>query len=278
MRVELAPGFGLNVELSGSGAPLVLLHGFTGSSQAWSPLRALLAERFTLIAVDIVGHGLSDKSGALDHYLLPQAATDIVQAVEALGFSRCAWLGYSMGGRLALRIAADHPEAIECLALIGASPGLSSADERAARVASDEVLAQNIERDGVEAFIDYWENIPLFASQRLLPPERRAAIRAGRVRNTPVGLATSLRGMGTGTQDPLYDRLASLHMPVLALAGELDTKYTAIAHEMAAAIPGARALIVPGAGHAAHTENPDFCGETIAAFISSSTTTEGIAP
>jgi 2-succinyl-6-hydroxy-2,4-cyclohexadiene-1-carboxylate synthase len=277
MRIELGPGFGLNVERSGSGSPLVLLHGFTGSVGAWSPLRESLAERFTLFAIDVVGHGLSDKPATLDHYFLPQAAADVVRAVEIAGLSKCAWLGYSMGGRLALRVATDFPQAVERLALIGASPGLASPEERGARVASDELLAQNIERDGVEAFIDYWENIPLFASQKRLPPERQAAIRAGRLRNDTVGLASSLRGMGTGTQEPLHDRLTSLRIPVLALAGELDTKYTAIAREMAAAIPDALTLVVPGAGHAAHTENPDFCGAAIAAFLSKSKSTEGIA-
>lgn len=277
MRIELEPGFGLNVERSGTGAPLVLLHGFTGSAQAWSPLSDLLAERFTLIAVDVVGHGLSDKPATLDHYFLPQAAADVIRAVEIAGFSRCAWLGYSMGGRLALRVATNFPQAVERLALIGASPGLAFSEERAARVASDELLAQTIERDGVEAFVDYWENIPLFASQKRLPPERQTAIRAGRLRNEAVGLAGSLRGMGTGTQEPFYDRLASLRMPVLALAGELDTKYTAIAREMATAVPDARARVVPGAGHAAHSENPDFCGAAIAAFLSASKSTEGIA-
>ncbi len=277
MRIELEPGFGLNVERWGSGTPLVLLHGFTGSAQAWSPLRELLATRFTLVAVDIVGHGLSDKPAALDHYLLPRAAADVVRAVELAGFSRSAWLGYSMGGRLALRVATDHPQAVERLALIGASPGLASPEERAARVASDELLAQNIERDDVEAFIDYWENIPLFASQRLLPAERQAAIRAGRLRNEAVGLATSLRGMGTGTQEPLHRQLSSLAMPVLALAGELDSKYVAIAREMAAAIPEARFASVPGAGHAAHSENPAFCGTMISSFLSSTWNIEGVA-
>ncbi len=277
MRIELEPGFGLNVERWGSGTPLVLLHGFTGSAQAWSPLRELLAMRFTLIAVDIVGHGLSDKPAALDHYLMPRAAADVVRAVELAGFSRCAWLGYSMGGRLALRVATDHPHAVERLALIGASAGLASAEDRSARVASDELLAQKIERDGVEAFIDYWENIPLFASQRLLPAERQAAIRAGRLGNEAVGLASSLRGMGTGTQEPLHQRLPSLSMPVLALAGELDAKYVTIGREMAAAIPEARFASVPGAGHAAHSENADFCGTMITAFLSSSQKTEGVA-
>lgn len=275
MRIEVEPGFGLNVERSGDGPPLVLLHGFTGSAEAWSPFREMLSDRFTLLAVDIVGHGKSDRPDSLGHYAPGQAAADVVGAMEKAGFPGFDLLGYSMGGRLALRVAVDHPGRIRRLVLIGASPGLATAEERAARVASDEALARGIERDGVERFIDYWESIPLFESQRSLPDERRAAIRAGRLRNTAAGLAASLRGMGTGSQEPLHDRLSGLPMPALLLAGELDTKYLAIAEEMAAAIPEARWLAVPGAGHAAQTENPAFCAEAVAAFLSQPTTSQG---
>ena len=77
--------------------------------------------------------------------------------------------------------------------------GIDCGEDRIARVSSDEILARNLERDGVEPFIDYWEGIPLFASQRALPDEVRARIREGRLRNRATGLANSLRGMGAGS-------------------------------------------------------------------------------
>ena len=266
-RVPLDGGFFLNVERMGSGPPLVLLHGFTGSAMSWGPLAEMLAARYTLLAVDIVGHGASSKPETPDRYAIERAARDAVTAMLAFGFRRSAWLGYSMGGRLALSIAATLPEAVERLVLVGASPGLADPAERGARRAADEALADRIEAEGVPAFVDYWESLPLFKTQQRLPAGMRRAIRRSRLANDAHGLANSLRGMGTGAQPPLHDQLNDITMPSLLLAGSLDAKFAAIAGEMAAAMPDARAVRVPGAGHAAHMEKAAYCARTITAFL-----------
>lgn len=265
--VPLDGGFSLNVERWGKGPPLVLLHGFTGSAMSWGPLAEMLAARFTLLAVDVVGHGASGKPAAPDRYAIDRAARDAVTAMLAFGFRRSAWLGYSMGGRLALAVAAALPDAVERLALIGASPGLADAGEREARRAADEALADRIERDGVPAFVDEWEALPLFATQARLPEGMRRAIRRGRLANDARGLANSLRGMGAGAQPPLHDRLPDITAPSLLLAGALDGKFAAIAGDMAATMPDARVRLVPGAGHAAHIEKAAYCARTITAFL-----------
>jgi 2-succinyl-6-hydroxy-2,4-cyclohexadiene-1-carboxylate synthase len=266
-RLEVAAGFFLNVEVAGAGPAIVLLHGFTGSAAGWGRFGELLRERLTTVAVDIAGHGQSDKPAEIDHYRMPQVVADIARAVELAGFARGAWLGYSMGGRTALHVAAAFPQSVERLALIGASAGIAEAGGRAARVADDERLAGRIIFEGVPAFVDYWESIPLFASQRNLPEELRQEIRTGRLACDPIGLANSLRGMGTGAQEPLHGRLGELPMPVLAMAGELDTRYAATAQDLAARLPRGRAAIVPAAGHAAHIENPEWCAREVITFV-----------
>ncbi len=266
-RISIAPGFYLNVEKAGAGPPLVLLHGFTGSAASWAPFSELLNERFTTVAIDIVGHGHSDKPRDRGHYQMNQVAADLVKAVGLVGFPHAHWLGYSMGGRTALCVAANHPGNVAKLVLIGASPGLPTEQERLARRNSDEAIAQHIESAGVPAFVNYWERLPLFATQSRLPSEVQERIRAGRLRNDPVGLVNSLRGMGTGSQPALHDRLPTIVMSTLLLAGEQDTKYLAIGQEMAAAMPRARLLAVPGAGHAAQLENSDFCARETTAFL-----------
>lgn len=268
MRIEVSPGFGLHLEVAGSGPPLALLHGFTGSGRSWGRFGELLARHFTTIAIDAVGHGSSESPRELAHYSMDAAAPDVVTAVQKAGFREADWLGYSMGGRLALHVAAAYPEHVRRLTLIGASAGLRTAAEREARVASDAKLVELIEGEGIEAFTNYWEAIPLFASQARLPGEQRAAIRAGRLRNSPLGLANSLRGMGAGAQRALHDNLPALPMPVFAMAGELDTKYTEIAYELAEAIPHGVAMVIPDAGHAAQTEQPELCADAVAAFLS----------
>ena len=265
-RVDV-DGLGLHAELAGSGPPLVLLHGFTGSAGTWSGLTAALAADYTVIAPDLIGHGRSDAPGDVDRYRMSRAVDDLVALVRQLGHGRAAWLGYSLGGRTALQLVVQHPEAVEALILEGASPGIADGDERAARVASDEAMAERIERDGVEAFVDTWERVPLFATQLSLPAETRAAIRTTRTANTATGLANSLRGMGAGAQDPLLDRVAGIAVPTLLIAGELDTKYVEIARDMARTMPDATMHLIEGAGHAAHLERPEAFQRPLLEFL-----------
>jgi 2-succinyl-6-hydroxy-2,4-cyclohexadiene-1-carboxylate synthase len=177
-------------------------------------------------------------------------------------------LGYSLGGRVALHYAVAAPERVAALILIGASPGIPDEAERRARREADEALARDIERDGVAAFVDRWERLPLFASQATLPAEVRASLRAQRLRNSPTGLANSLRGMGAGSQPSLWDRLPGLHVPTLLIAGELDAKYCDLARKMAAAMPAARLALIPRAGHAAHLEQPAALATAVHDFFS----------
>ena len=250
-------GLTIHVDAAGEGPPLVLLHGFTGSSDTWRDLAGRLAGGYRTIAPDLVGHARSDAPEAVERYAIRRAAADLVALLRELGHERAAWLGYSLGGRVALQVAADHPQAVAALVLEGASPGIADAAERAARLASDEALAQRIERDGVEAFVGEWERVPLFASQLALPAEARAAVRATRLAQRARGLANSLRGMGAGAQAPLHDRLPSIAVPTLLLAGSLDEKYVAIGRDMARTLPDATMRMVEGAGHAAHLERPE---------------------
>ncbi len=240
------------------GPTLVMLHGFTGSAAGWGDhLDTLAAYGLRVIALDLPGHGQSDAPADPRRYGIEYCRQDILAALQELGVSQgeAVLLGYSMGGRVALYTAFSG--FFRALILESASPGLEDPAEREQRRASDEALAASIERDGVQEFIDHWEKLPLFASQSTLPPEAREALRGQRLSNRPGGLAQSLRGVGTGVQPSLHARLPTLHIPVLLIAGELDTKFSAIARSMAQALPQSQLRIVPGAGHAIHLERPE---------------------
>ena len=260
-------GLSLHVTIEGDGPPIVLLHGFTGSADTWRDLTDRLAVEYRTIAPDLVGHARSEAPAAVARYAIRRAAADLVELLSALGHERAAWLGYSLGGRVALQVAADHPQAVAALLLEGASPGIADDAERGARRASDDALAERIERDGVEAFVDEWEQVPLFASQRGMPAEARAAVRATRLAQRAHGLANSLRGMGAGAQAPLHERLPSIDAPTLLLAGSLDKRYVAIAGEMAQTLPGATIGVIEGAGHAAHLERPEAFAQAVEDFL-----------
>ena len=226
---------------------VVLVHGFTQTRRSWGPIVERLAANHQVVAVDAPAHGLSSSY-----------RVGLEEGARLLGEvgNEAAYVGYSMGGRLALHLALAAPYLVKRLVLVGATPGIEDEHERAARRAADEVLAAGLEKDGLDAFLERWLANPLFAT---LPPE--AAGVEERKENTARALADSLRLMGTGTQEPLWTRLKELTMPALFVVGEHDEKFTAIAHRMATAWGGpsgtAHVAVVEGAGHAAHLERPD---------------------
>lgn len=261
-------GVQLNVERSGVGPPVLCLHGFTGSLRTWDALAEALSDRFTVLTVDLLGHGRSDAPPDAQRYSAEQTAADLVALLHQLGYERASFVGYSMGGRVALQAAVAYPHAVSALVLESASPGIAADADRYERRRSDGALAEIIEREGVEAFVGLWERVPLFASQASLPPDVLDAQRRERLQQSAVGLAGSLRGLGAGTQQPLFNRLEGLAMPVLLIAGELDAKYSRLATEMARAVPSARSAIVPGAGHNVHLEKPEEFERLVVDFLS----------
>jgi 2-succinyl-6-hydroxy-2,4-cyclohexadiene-1-carboxylate synthase len=255
------------VEAEGSGESLLLLHGFTGSSVNWAGHISALAQRYRVFAIDILGHGRSDAPADPARYRMENVAGDIAAVLAELKAAPVHLLGYSMGGRLALYLAITYPTLVKSLILESASPGVETAEERRQRRRQDEQLAKWIEREGIEAFVRRWEQLPLFASQQNLPPSVRDNLRRQRRQNTTQGLANSLRGMGTGAQPSLWSRLPELAMPVLLLAGELDSKFVAIAQQMAARLPAAWLTVVPGAGHTIHLERPALFDEVVLGWL-----------
>lgn len=226
---------------------LVFMHGFTHTRTSWDRVAGAFADRYDTLTVDAPGHG---EAGGL-RMDLPTAA----EWLEPIGGS-ATYVGYSMGGRLALHLALARPTIVTRLVLVSSTAGIADAAGRTARRADDEQRATEIERDGVAAFLERWLALPLFAG---LPED--AARFGERQANSAEGLASSLRLAGTGAQSSLWDRLGELPMPVLLVAGALDAKFAAIAEQMAAAIHSAELAIVPDAGHVVHLERPaEFVG------------------
>jgi 2-succinyl-6-hydroxy-2,4-cyclohexadiene-1-carboxylate synthase len=247
----------LHVEVRGSGPPLVLLHGFTQTGRLWGHFGELLALSHTLVAVDLPGHGDSASVRAD----LPATADLVAQAVrDQIGEEQCVLLGYSLGARVALHVGMAGSLPLSHVVFIGVTAGIEDQAERARRRVSDDALADALEASGnVEEFVDAWLRGPLF--ERL--ESGGAGEREERLRNTAAGLASSLRLCGTGTQEPLWDRLPSLSCPVLALAGSDDIRFASHALRMARLVPHGVASLIPGGGHAVHLAQPEQTGRIV---------------
>ncbi len=236
----------------------VFLHGFAGSARDWERCGETVERLgFRAVAVDLPGHGDTDVPEDPARFTVEETTRDLSALLESSGISAAHWIGYSMGGRVALHAAATSPKRVRSLLLESASPGIQPEPGREARRAADEALAAEIERRGVEWFADHWGAQALFATQAALSSPVRAALRESRLRNSAAGLAGSLRGLGQGTQPYLGPRLASITCRTLLVTGALDEKYGALASAMAAAMPDARHRVILKAGHNVHLEQPE---------------------
>lgn len=231
------------------------------------PLGGRLIDIRQVAAVDLPGHGHNDLGGDAQVFGFEHTVDAVARVLHQHQLCPVHIIGYSMGGRIAIGLAARYPESIASLSLIGASPGLSNPVERAARRRADDELADDLLENGLAAFVDRWMASPIFASQSRLGSDALEFARVQRLANDPDGLAGSLRGAGAGAQPSQWHHLADIEVPVLLLAGEDDPKFRAIAIRMAAALPRATIRVVPNAGHAAHLENPTYVMHVIEEFL-----------
>jgi 2-succinyl-6-hydroxy-2,4-cyclohexadiene-1-carboxylate synthase len=248
-------GLRWEVRAYGAGTPLLLIHGFTGRGTSWAGHAAVFARSFRVVVVDLPGHGRS-ATGDVRRMTVERTADDLATILRRLGAAPADVIGYSLGARIALRLAVAHPDVVRRLVLESPSPGIADPATRNERRAADDALADRIERDGVPAFVAEWEAQPIFATQATLPPARAARIRSIRLSNRPDGLASSLRGAGQGVMEPLVDRLGEVRAATLVISGALDLRARPRAEAVAARIPGARLAILDGSGHTPHDERP----------------------
>ncbi|MFL5841542.1 MAG: alpha/beta fold hydrolase [Thermoleophilaceae bacterium] len=231
---------------------VVFLPGFMQHADAWAPVAAAVGERYPSKAVDFATWTFEDRLAEI------REAASIGDVL----------VGYSMGGRLALHAALRDPERYAGLALVGVSPGIEDAGEWRRRGRADEELAAWIESHPIEEVVARWEQNLVFESQS---PALVEAQRPGRLAHSPADLALLLRTAGQGALAPAWDRLGELRTPVLALAGDNDSTYWEAAQRMRASVEarGGRieAVGIPGAGHAAHLEQPEAVRDALIEWL-----------
>jgi 2-succinyl-6-hydroxy-2,4-cyclohexadiene-1-carboxylate synthase len=280
-RVDI-DGLGWAVRETGSGPALLLLHGFTGSGRSWDGglADAAVEAGFSVIVPDLPGHGGTGwRAGRpagpvagvhpddLSRASIERSADDLVELLDALGQRSAHVVGYSMGARVALRLAIAHPACVGRLVLEAASAGIADDAERTSRRAADEALTQILERGGIVGFVDAWERSPVLAGEARLSAATRSALREIRLGHDPAGLAASLRAAGQGAMEPLHGRLGDVAAATLVIVGAGDPARERAA-TVAAGIPGARLAVVDEAAHAPHLEAPDAFRRLVLDFVS----------
>ncbi|MBI9074926.1 MAG: 2-succinyl-6-hydroxy-2,4-cyclohexadiene-1-carboxylate synthase [Desulfatibacillum sp.] len=238
--------------------PLVLLHGFMGRGESFSPVIPMLGERYFVVTVDLPGHGrslFSSMSKSQQPQNLPQAASMVLQSLDVLGMDSFYLYGYSMGGRVAQQVCLLSPERIKHLFLESAGQGIKNSEERNARRTKDEALLENIRtKEDFRQFLIAWHRLPLFrtlAQSPLLP-----GLLESKLKNNVRELQQALRVMGVGTHPWFGQNLAGRSVPITYFFGEQDAKYKMEAAEAFKIIPRMRIIPFPRASHNMHIQFP----------------------
>lgn len=224
---------------------VVLVPGFTQTASSWARTAEVVRASCEVRSLDVPA---------------PGTFATTARAIGATG-GRAIYVGYSMGGRLCLRLALDRPDLVHALMLVSTSPGIADPAERAARVEADELLADGVERDGVHAFLADWLAQPMFAG---VPADAPGL--TDRRKLTAEFLAACLRRLGAGTMEPMWNEVSTLAMPVMLVTGTRDERYTAIARRMLERMHVGVGLVQLDGGHALPLEQPAVLGGLIAAF------------
>lgn len=250
---------------------VLFLHGFMGRGEDWVPIVNELEKSFYCICPDMPGHGMNTIAATDDAWTMDKVVPALLDLLDDHDLARCALVGYSMGGRLALQLATQHPDRITRVVLESASPGLKTEAECVQRRRHDGDLARRLEASVGDpalfrAFLEQWYELPIFSSLRA-QPELRAKLIENRTTNDPARLAGALRTMGSGSQESLWDDLAAYTVPTLLLVGALDRKFRIIAEEMSERSAQMAVEELDHCGHNVHLENPSGYTTVVKSFL-----------
>jgi pimeloyl-ACP methyl ester carboxylesterase len=275
LRYATIHGHGIGYRTGGSGHVLLLVHGMAGSSDTWLPVLPALAERFTVVAPDLAGHGASDKPRG--DYSLGAFANGLRDLLVALGHERATLVGQSLGGGVAMQFAYQFPERCERMVLVS-SGGLGEEVNlllRALALPGAEyvlpVACTTWVHDRVVSLFNGFRRIGLRPSPNLVQvwesygsladaPTRTAFLHTLRS-------VVDVAGQRVSARDRLY--LAST-LPTLIMWGDHDRIIpVAQAHATHEAIPGSRLEIFEGVGHFPHCERSEQFVAVLTAFMDS---------
>ena len=252
----------LHVDVDGDGPAIVLAHGLGGSARNFGPQMRALKDRYRVIRYDARGHGRSDAPHEDSAYTPATFVGDMGRVMDDAGVTTAVVGGLSMGAGTALRFALAHPTRVRGVVLCAFPAGADDPEGFAAKAIR---FAETIERDGLEAAGDVYVWGP---STRL---DRNAVqfVQQGFLEHPPHGLALSLRGV-IAKQPPvaaMRGELATLRAPVLIVVGSEDGPSRRACDALADALPQARLVVVPGAGHVVNLQKPDEVSAAMHEFV-----------
>lgn len=271
--------------------PVILLHGFMQSSTSWNSIASSLTNRFCVYALDFIGHGLTEKSKKAARYTYEDMAASVdyflrkvVCAHEKHAHTRQALtnrprtkgpnakrahvIGYSMGGRIALRLLQTSSDVLASVVLESCNLGCATETERTEAAQRNQGWVDRIQHDGMEAFVNYWETLPMFATQKELGWDK--LLHVSRAANNPTSMVLCLQGSGKQAMPLAEVTLEAVRtqrqngLPMLYIYGDKDAKSAVVAATLEA--EGVLVSVIP-AGHNVHLEAPMLYLKEVVHFL-----------
>jgi 2-succinyl-6-hydroxy-2,4-cyclohexadiene-1-carboxylate synthase len=262
LNIEIPKGFDKEKDT------VLFIHGFTGCAEDWFPVIEQLPESFNYAAIDLVGHGKSDKPVNPDYYTTGSLIDQIKFVKDKLANDRqIILIGYSMGGRAALSFATTYPKEIKGLILESASAGIKNDTERNKRYEDDLKLVQFIHDHTMEEFIEFWYDQEMFNTQRRFSNDKIKKLHKKKYDNSKIGMMNMLKGFSTGIMPPLHDKLKLIPVKTILISGELDSKYTFINSKIVRGFHKAKHKVVKNSGHNTHLEEPKRFIEIVTNYL-----------
>lgn len=248
--------------------PLLLLHGWMGSSEDYRAVIESIYHHYYCLAIDLPGHGKTQIIDAERGYEFINTARGIVELLDSLNISKCAIAGYSFGGRLALYLALEYPARFDRAIVESASPGLTTNADKQARITSDNAIIQRLQQGNFPQFLEDWYRQPIFEGISNHPDFDR--LLQHRLTNQPELLAKSLQYAGLAQQPHLGERLTQHQQPILLIAGAGDRKFVALNRALNLQCTCTTLTIVPDCSHNVHFSSPKMWAHLVIQFLRSS--------
>lgn len=276
MRITVDDGTSLEVEVTGTGPALFLVHGFGGAKEDFADHVEWLATDHRVVVFDHRGHGGSEKPDSADAYSLDRMAADVLAIADHLGEARIRLLGHSMGGMVARRVAITAPHRLDALVLMDTSHGpLAAIDGDLIEMGAQIALTEGM--PVLKEILDAGSPLDNPAYQRLL--EERPGYQEFQDRKFAALSAVMWATMARAIRDQADDleHLAALDVPTLVMVGEVDLPFIEHSRSMADTIPGASLAVLATAGHSPQFEAPEAWAAVMAEFLASIDAVEGSA-
>ena len=244
-------GIEIDYEVSGSGPPVLLSHGYSATRRMWDGQHRALGDRYQVISWSMRGHGQTESPADPSQYSAGLTIADMRALLRHVGVEGAVIGGLSLGGYASLDFYVAHPEMVRALVICDSGPGYRNAEARAAWNQRAHERAAELEARGLDA---------------LSGRSREMRVAMGEHRSAQ-GLAHAARGMLAQEGSRVIDALAGVRVPTLIIVGDQDQPFIAPCEYMAKKIPGARLEVIAGAGHSSNLDQPEAFNRVLRDFL-----------